>query len=144
MHSHFQTLGNYVGSKEVFQSILEKMGHYVPALKGLAETCLRMATEYETRQLLGRARDNIQSAVDSLTKAAMERSDLACIWKLLGNACYKTARLPDKYCYLDVNPGLMKQEASEEPTLKIQRRDLLVLATRYTGTYVLTIQKLKV
>lgn len=107
------------------------MGHYVPALKGLAETCLAMAGDYETRQLLGRARDNIQSAIDSLTKAAMERSDLACIWKLLGDSCYKTARLPDKYCHLNVNPGLMKLEASEESTLKIERRDLLVLATRY-------------
>lgn len=120
-----------MGSKEVFQSILEKMGHYVPALKGLAETCLAMASEYETWQLLGRARDNIQSAIESLTKAAMERSDLACIWKLLGDACYRTARLPDKYCYLDINPGLMKLESSEESTLKIERKDLLVLATRY-------------
>ncbi|KAJ8978706.1 hypothetical protein NQ317_015954 [Molorchus minor] len=66
-------------------------GQYVPALKGLAETCMCLARECYRDQRLGTARDQAQSAVDKLTvsycKAINLIDDNVLIWHDLGT-CY--------------------------------------------------------
>ena len=58
-------------------------------------------------QLLAHARDDFQEAIDSSTKAITEESNFICNWKLLGDVCYNSALLPEKYCFLNVTPGLI-------------------------------------
>jgi superkiller protein 3 len=63
-----QIIGSYEESIEEFKSLLSNSPKYVPALKGLGETCLCLARNCFSRQLLGCCRDNCQEAVDALSK----------------------------------------------------------------------------
>ncbi|XP_043287531.1 tetratricopeptide repeat protein 37 [Venturia canescens] len=122
-------LGQHDEAKEDFGNVLSQEPRYIPALKGLAETCLGLAKGNARQQLLGRARRNAQKAADSLTDAIVENSELSCIWKLLGDACYSVAVLPDKYCYLAITPGLVKSDSKDDQII-IRKTQLFVLASR--------------
>ncbi|XP_057320439.1 SKI3 subunit of superkiller complex protein [Microplitis mediator] len=122
-------LGRHDEAKEAFTQVLSQEQRYIPALKGLAETCLGLAKENASKQLLGRARRNCQQAIDSLTDAIIENSNLSCLWKLLGDACYRVAILPEKYCYVEVTPGLIKS-MSEKYRIEIHQSELFTLAAR--------------
>lgn len=60
----------------------------------------------------------------------MQRNDLSCVWKLLGDACYKLAIMPDKYCNMKVKSILMKSDTVDEYTV-LDRKDLFTLSSRY-------------
>ncbi|KAG7189428.1 hypothetical protein KM043_017131 [Ampulex compressa] len=107
-------LGQYEEAKIDFELILSNEPRYVPALKGLAEMCLGLARINLGEQLLGQARDNLQQAIDCLTEAIMERNDLSCIWKLLGDVCYKASTMSKKYSHLKVSSILMKSDSADE------------------------------
>ncbi|XP_023290658.1 tetratricopeptide repeat protein 37 [Orussus abietinus] len=121
-------LGQLVEAKEDFERILQLESHNVTALKGLAETCLGLAKEYAGKQLLGRVTDSAQQAVENLVEAILQRNDLSCIWKLLGDACYRVAVLPDRYCHLTVPEELIKIDGQGERVL-IQRSKIFQLAS---------------
>lgn len=104
--------------------------YYIPALKGLAETCLGLARKNISNQFLGRARDNFQQAIECLTDAVLNNSKLSCIWKLLGDVCYRSAVMSEKYSYLQVMPFLMNRKCTEKYII-IRREDLFLLSTRY-------------
>jgi len=122
-------IGQYNEAKEDFENILENDKQYILALKGLAEACLGLAKENITKQFLCRARENLQQAADSLTDAVMIRNDLSCNWKLLGDVCYRTVTLTEKYCYLKIKPILMNCNSTEH-YVKIKRDEVLTLAIR--------------
>ena len=63
-----EIVGSYEESIEEFKSLLSNNPSYVPALKGLAESCLCQARNFFTRQLLGCCSDSCQEAVDVLSK----------------------------------------------------------------------------
>ncbi|XP_034950354.1 tetratricopeptide repeat protein 37 [Chelonus insularis] len=122
-------LGRHEQAKEAFMQVLSQEQRYIPALKGLAETCLGLAKENSRNQLLGRARRHCQQAADCLTDAIIENCNLSCLWKLLGDTCYRVATLPDKYSSIKVAAGLMKIVDSKEQ-IEIHRNELFTLATR--------------
>ena len=99
-------------------------------MKGLAESCLKLGIEHAAAQLLARARDDFQEAIDSLTKALTQKSNFICNWKLLGDVCYNSALLPEKYCFLNVTPGLILS-SSQEDKVVIKRKDIFLLSIRY-------------
>jgi len=138
MHTHIyiliqnlflQLIGQHKEAKEDFENILENDKKYILALKGLAQACLGLAKENMAKHFLCRARENLQQAVDNLTEAIMIRSDLSCNWKLLGDVCFRTAGLPEKYCYLRVKSILMKCDSAEE-YMKIRGNEILTLSIR--------------
>ncbi|GAB1861709.1 Tetratricopeptide repeat protein 37 [Camponotus japonicus] len=122
-------IGQHKEAKEDFENILENDKKYILALKGLAQACLGLAKENIAKHFLCRARENLQQAVDNLTEAIMIRSDLSCNWKLLGDVCFRTAGLPEKYCYLRVKSILMKCDSAEE-YMKIRGNEILTLSIR--------------
>lgn len=122
-------LGRHEEAKTAFIQILTHEKKYIPALKGLAETCLGLAVENLSNRLLGRAKRNIQQAVNSLINAIVENSEFSCLWKLLGDACYRTAIMPPKYCCLDVPSTLVKSDSIEK-IIVIERSQLFSLACR--------------
>ncbi|XP_070156887.1 superkiller complex protein 3 [Polyergus mexicanus] len=122
-------IGQHKEAKEDFESILKNDKPYILALKGLAQACLGLARENITKQFLCRARENLQQAADNLTDAIMIRSDLSCNWKLLGDVCFRTAGMPEKYCYLRVKPILMKCDSIEEH-MSIRGNEILRLSIR--------------
>lgn len=99
------------------------------ALKGIAETHLGLARSGTENQRLCRARDNLQETVDYLTIAIAKGNELCCLWKLLGDATHLMAKMPQKYCYLQVPPAYVKLE-SEKETVEIQRSEMLQLSVR--------------
>lgn len=125
----FQLIGQHKETKEDFESILKNDKQYILALKGLAQACLGLARENITKQFLCRARENLQQAANNLTDAIMIRSDLSCNWKLLGDVCFRTAGMPEKYCYLRVKPILMKCDSTEEH-MSIRGNEILRLSIR--------------
>ncbi|XP_015109958.1 tetratricopeptide repeat protein 37 isoform X2 [Diachasma alloeum] len=122
-------LGRHVEAKAAFLQVLTQEQRYIPALKGLAETCLGLARENSRAQLVGRALMNIQQAVDSLTDAIVENSNLSCLWKLLGDACYRVATFPPEYCSLAVAGGLVKADCLQKK-VHIGRTELFTLSSR--------------
>ena len=122
-------LGDYVEAKKEFESIVLVQKHSVAAFKGIAECCINIGKKNASAQLLARARDNFQEAVENLTQAIIEKSDLSCSWKLLGDVCYNVSLLPEKYCFLDVNPGLIETD-SKESKVKITLKEILSIAIR--------------
>ncbi|XP_066601814.1 superkiller complex protein 3 [Prorops nasuta] len=122
-------IGKFDEAKMDFEQILHQKPCFVTALKGLAETCLNLAKQNLDKKLFGRARDNLQEAIDNLTVLIREQNNISCIWKLLGDSCYIMASLPDKYCRLLVSPMLTKSNNTEEYDY-INRKDILSLSLR--------------
>ncbi|XP_015173707.1 PREDICTED: tetratricopeptide repeat protein 37 [Polistes dominula] len=122
-------IGELEEAKEEFKNILNNESHYLPALKGLAEAGLGLATKNISTQFLGRARENLQQSIECLTDAVLINSKIICIWKLLGDVCHKSAMLSEKYCHFKVKPFLMNLESTEE-YIVIGREDLFLLSKR--------------
>ncbi|XP_076296367.1 superkiller complex protein 3 [Lasioglossum baleicum] len=122
-------LEQYTDAKDDFEQILLIKPQYVSALKGLAEVCIALANESAAKQFLGRVNDYLQQALNNLALAITERNDMSCLWKLLGDVCYKVALLPEKYNSLSVPSKLIKNDDSEGVAW-LKRRDLFLLSTR--------------
>ncbi|KAI4499739.1 hypothetical protein M0802_004995 [Mischocyttarus mexicanus] len=122
-------IGELEEAKEDFENILNNESHSLPALKGLAEASLGLATKNMSNQFLGRARENFQQSIECLTDAVLINSKIICIWKLLGDVCHKSAILSEKYCQFKVRPFLMNLENTEEYII-IGREDLFLLSKR--------------
>ncbi|GJQ65964.1 hypothetical protein Trydic_g4060 [Trypoxylus dichotomus] len=92
-----QILGQLAEARRDFEAIIREDRTFVPALKGVAVTCLNQAKEYQKNQLWGLARDCAQYALDKLTVAIEQASSISCLWKLTADACYLVANLPESY-----------------------------------------------
>ncbi|CAK9797777.1 Tetratricopeptide repeat protein 37 [Anthophora plagiata] len=92
-------------AKTDFECILSTNPRYIPALKGLAETCL------------------------ALGKECIKRKNVCCIWKLLGDVAYRVAILSEKHSHLKVSSILTRNEASED-IVSLKQRDLFLLSIR--------------
>ena len=121
-------VGEYTDAKKEFEKVLENHSKSVPALKGIAECCFNIGKSNVSKQLLARARDDFQESLDFITKAIIEESEFSCNWKLLGDILYNTSMLPEKYCYINVIPGLMESESQDN--IKIVLSEILKLGVR--------------
>ncbi|KAJ8948114.1 hypothetical protein NQ318_008467, partial [Aromia moschata] len=127
-------LGQNLEAKEDFEEILRENGQYVPALKGLAETCMCQARECYRDQRLGTARDYVQVALDKLSIAVLQKGEFSCLWKLLADSCLFVARLPEKYCCLLIQDGVLDGKQLGERNI-VEREELFVI-TRTVKNYV--------
>ncbi|CAL1530763.1 unnamed protein product [Lymnaea stagnalis] len=81
------TLGSLKEAIEEYKIILVKLASYVPVLKGVAESLIQLGRQNLSNCLDGLAQDNFEEAILYLTRAASQRPDMSCLWKLLGDAC---------------------------------------------------------
>ncbi|XP_057688617.1 tetratricopeptide repeat protein 37 isoform X2 [Corythoichthys intestinalis] len=81
-----QTLGKFQEAIAEYLQITTQHD-YVPALKGLGDCQLALAKSFMEDCRDGGAIDLIQQAIHNLLRAVQLRSDLSCLWKLLGDAC---------------------------------------------------------
>ncbi|KAF4526622.1 hypothetical protein B566_EDAN015391 [Ephemera danica] len=116
-------------AEEEFKLVLKGCPDYVPALKGLGETYLCQAKDYQTRQLNGRCRDKCEDALTILTRAAKLQLNLACVWKLMGDACILPCDLGE-HSHLQVCSSLLGAKAEEQRQTKVDCTQLLQLAAR--------------
>ncbi|RZC41781.1 tetratricopeptide repeat protein 37, partial [Asbolus verrucosus] len=124
-----QILGEYTEARSNFEEILLSNKYYVPALIGMAETCLLQAKACFRNQRLGMSRDHAQVAADKLIVAIQQRSDLACLWKLLGDSCVFVTNLPEKYCCLLLSSSFV-EAADVQGNKVLEKNDLFTLAIR--------------
>ncbi len=123
-----QILGEYAEAVIDFQALLEKKSDYVPALKGLAETILSQAGDYQTDGFVGRLVDCCSSIFEPLVRAAQIQPGLACLWSLLGNVCLLLRSVPDSHIqHLRVPALLLSPE-------NVTKREVMELGPKFFST----------
>ncbi|XP_058800397.1 tetratricopeptide repeat protein 37 [Phymastichus coffea] len=122
-------IGQYASAKTDYISILEKSKDNVAVFKGLAECCFKLGKDHANQQLLARARDDFQEAVDFSTKALIQKSNFLSNWKLLGDICFTSSLLPEKYCFLKVISDLIQSDVKENYVI-LTKKDILLLSSR--------------
>ncbi|KAH9524909.1 Tetratricopeptide repeat protein 37 [Bulinus truncatus] len=126
-----QILGHMTEAVQEYKKILEMSPAYVPVLKGVAESLIQLGKENLRTCLDGQAKTNFEDAIVYLTRAAAQRPDMSCLWKLLGDACtfiYTLAvdsfSVPDK---------LLKKTANIHDVKVVTKNDLIKIgASCYT------------
>ncbi|TRY85691.1 hypothetical protein DNTS_013421 [Danionella cerebrum] len=126
-----QILGRFKEASAEYKQILEKED-YVPALKGLGECLLALAKNALDDYLDGRAVDLIQSAIHYLFRAVKQRSDLSCLWKILGDACTASRTVSPSRAKVLVPGALCGLEPSDQ-NHTLDQRQLLTLGERCFG-----------
>ncbi|ESP01284.1 hypothetical protein LOTGIDRAFT_230642 [Lottia gigantea] len=128
-----QILGMYVEAIEEYKLILQKSPDYVPALKGIGETYLLLGKDHIKENLDGRVKDNCQQALKYLTQAASERSDMSCLWKLLGDVCLLVQPLSKDTCISVPVKLLEKCDDKTEEYREVDKLTVLDIASRCYG-----------
>lgn len=88
------TLQMYSEAIETFEQLLAKQPNYLPALKGIADAHLGMASKYLEQRLIGRSRQHAEQAVNHLIRfVRFKRSSnsavriLSKIWTVAQSIC---------------------------------------------------------
>ncbi|KAI4898342.1 hypothetical protein NFI96_024562 [Prochilodus magdalenae] len=126
-----QILGRFKEAAGEYLHVIERE-EYVPALKGLGECLLAMAKSAMEDYLDGKAVDLIQEAIKYFFRAVLKRSDLSCLWKLLGDACTTCSTLsPNRVSALV--PGALCGAEPADQDHKLDQTQLLTLGERCYG-----------
>uniref|UniRef100_A0AAR2JZ02 Tetratricopeptide repeat domain 37 n=1 Tax=Pygocentrus nattereri TaxID=42514 RepID=A0AAR2JZ02_PYGNA len=126
-----QILGRFKEAAGEYLHIIERE-EYVPALKGLGECLLALAKTAMEDYLDGKAVDLIQEAIKYLFRAVQKRSDLSCLWKLLGNACTSCSTVSPNRASALVPGALCGAEPADQNHM-LDQKQLLTLGERCYG-----------
>ncbi|KFQ21828.1 Tetratricopeptide repeat protein 37, partial [Merops nubicus] len=126
-----QILGQYDKARASYQEILKNKEDYVPALKGLGECCLMLARLALENFADRKAVDYIEQALESFTRAAKQRPDFSCLWKLLGDTCTSVHVISPAKVNVQVLGFLLGKNAGKEV---LKKSELLVLGGRCYST----------
>lgn len=121
-------LTQYEDAINTFEKVLLKDPHSVLALKGIADTWMRIAKKKEAAKLYGNAKDCAQLAINYITKALSKQKQFSCLWKLLADALIFITKLPNKYCYVSVKNAF--SDANQE-LVKKEKLDIFPQAIAY-------------
>ncbi|XP_077378544.1 tetratricopeptide repeat protein 37 [Festucalex cinctus] len=126
-----QTLGKFNEAVAEYLQITAQH-NYVPALKGLGECQLSLAKSLMEDCRDGGAIDLIEQAIQNLFKAVKLRSDLSCLWKLLGDACSAVSTVSQKRAQVQMPATLAGLEPQAHVHLLNQAQTLRVGERCYT------------
>ncbi|CAG9096987.1 unnamed protein product [Plutella xylostella] len=96
-------LTQYEDAIATFRKVLLMDASSILALKGIAETWMRIAKKKVAAKLFGAARDCAQQAVDYVSKALSQNKNYACLWKILGDTLMFMTKFPTKYAFVYFN-----------------------------------------
>ncbi|XP_038215401.1 tetratricopeptide repeat protein 37 [Zerene cesonia] len=102
-------LTEYEDAITTFENVLKMDAKSVLALKGIAETWIKIAKKKASAKLFGAARDSAQNAINFICKALTQEKRFTCFWNLLANALIFITNLPDKYCYVYMRTASLDQ-----------------------------------
>lgn len=106
-------MGENAEAVVAFEALLDHTPDYVPALKGLAETMLNQAVEYQTDGFTKRVVDCCSKAIGLLVKASSLNPHLACVWSLMGVICLQLRSIPEEdFALLRFPPLLLTEDNS--------------------------------
>ncbi|XP_039276622.1 tetratricopeptide repeat protein 37 isoform X2 [Nilaparvata lugens] len=119
-------------SRKEFKQLAEDSPKNILVLKGLAEACLGLAKQHHFRRQLGLARDSLEEAIITLSSALIERRDLSCLWKLMGDVLIQASLLPKSWSFLHVPVWIHKKDINIDKEEKILLKGLALceLSTR--------------
>ncbi|XP_059178471.1 superkiller complex protein 3-like isoform X2 [Physella acuta] len=121
-------LGSLSEAVEEYKEILKKSPNYIPVLKGVAESLIHLGKKNLDSCLDGLAQDHFEEAILYLTKAAGQRPDMSCLWKLLGDACTQVVSLAsDTY---SVPVKLLGKVTSDLEVRTVNKMELLKIGAR--------------
>lgn len=89
-----------------FEQVFEVDPDSLLALKGIAETWMRIAKKKYNAKLFGSARNTAQYAINYLIRALTKEKKFLCFWKLLAEALVFITKLPNQYCYVHMKNSL--------------------------------------
>uniref|UniRef100_T1IWR9 Tetratricopeptide repeat protein 37 n=1 Tax=Strigamia maritima TaxID=126957 RepID=T1IWR9_STRMM len=151
-----QLLQDYENAANEYRVILNMDPTYIPALKGYGVVKLLEANYYFDECLPGLAKDCNAKAIEifsnhlsicqfvnlsicqfvnlsidvnlSFTRAVLLQPNLSCLWKLLGDACTLTRRIPPESCQFEIDQEFVTKANVGNKTLR--KEQLLDLGTR--------------
>lgn len=118
----YSVLTQYDEAITTFKKVLSMDESSILALKGIAETLIRIAKKKVTAKLFGSARDFAQDAVNYIQKALRIQKKYTCFWKLLGDTLIFITKLPDKYAYVFINNSF--SDGCDEKLIKKEKMDI--------------------
>ncbi|CAG5130134.1 unnamed protein product, partial [Candidula unifasciata] len=122
------TLGSQSEAIQEYKYILEMSHNYVPALKGIGESLIHLAKHNLNHCLDGLAKDKFEEALIYLTRAASQRPDLSCLWKLMGDAATVTYCLSAESFSI---PSKLVDKGSQDHSMKnVTKAELLQIGAR--------------
>ena len=107
-----------------YKAVLDRKEDYVPALIGMGQTLLLLARKANQQFMHGRALDHCQQAAEYLTRSAVLRSDMSCVWKLLADVFALVYVMPKDLVRLSVSSKLLRSGREE-----LCKADLLALSS---------------
>ncbi|CAB3224649.1 unnamed protein product [Arctia plantaginis] len=110
-------LTQYEEGIATFELVFKIDPYSVLALKGVAETWMRIAKKKADAKIYGTARDCAQHAVDHILKALFKKKQFLCFWKLLADSLMFITKLPNQYAYVYM-PPLTKDSGNMESSKK--------------------------
>ena len=120
-------MGEHSEAIKAFETLLGHTPNYVPALKGLAETVLNQAKEYQTDGFTGRVVDCCSRAFELLVRASRINPNLSCVWSLMGQACLLLRSIPEEgVTLLRVPPLLLSDE-----NLPIAKKQIMEMGPKF-------------
>ena len=119
-----QVVGEYLAAVKAYKAVLDRREDYVPALIGMGQTLLLLARKANQQFMHGRALDHCQQAAEYLTRSAVLRSDMSCVWKLLADVFALVHVMPKDIVRLSVNGKLLRSGREE-----LCKADLLALSS---------------
>lgn len=93
-------LTQYDEAIKTFEKVFQIDPNSHLALKGIAETWIRIAKKKVTIKLHGSARDCAQNAINYIIKAIKTQNNFTCFWKLLADTLLFIVKLPNQYAHV--------------------------------------------
>ncbi|KAI8434886.1 hypothetical protein MSG28_003372 [Choristoneura fumiferana] len=114
-------LTQYEDAIATYEKVLKIDPYSMLALKGIAETWIRIAKKKLTGKVYGSARDCAQKAVVYLLQALQKEKQFVCLWKLLADTLMFVTTLPNKYAFVYMKDLITE---SDEEILKKEKVDI--------------------
>lgn len=125
-------LTQYEDAIATYEKVLKIDPYSMLALKGIAETWIRIAKKKLTAKVYGSARDCAQKAVVYLLQALQREKQYICLWKLLADTLMFVTTLPNKYAFVYMKDLIIE---SNEEILK--KRKLTSIQRQFLVTQLL-------
>lgn len=127
----YSLLTRYEEAIATFEKVFIIEPYSFLALKGIAETWMRVAKKKVEAKIYGSSRDCAQYAIDYITKALSKQNQYLCFWKLLADNLMFITKLPDKYAFVYM-PQLSKEGGND---LEISKKSKLEIFPQAIACY---------
>ncbi|XP_063620724.1 superkiller complex protein 3 [Cydia splendana] len=112
-------LTQYEDAIATYENVLKIDANSMLALKGIAETWMRIAKKKVMAKVYGSARDCAQQAINYLIKALQKQKQFICLWKLLADTLIFVTTLPNKYAYAYMTDLLVQSDENIQTYQKL-------------------------